>query len=111
MAPAQTASAVLPLRPNVWSNSRSEGTGVGSTPAHRPVAPRPAGGLCSFACIAESMVALVDEIRAARKEIVSDGYEMSVGELINLYRDNELKIDPAFQRLFRWDDTRKTRFV
>lgn len=56
-------------------------------------------------------MALVDEIRAARKEIVSDGYEMSVGELINLYKDDELKIDPAFQRLFRWDDTRKTRFI
>src|SRR5829696_2256631 len=32
--------------------------------------------------IVESKVALADEIRVARKEIVSDGYEMSVGELI-----------------------------
>lgn len=56
-------------------------------------------------------MALADEIKAARKEIIADGYEMSIGELINLYKDNELKIDPAFQRLFRWDDTRKTRFV
>ena len=54
---------------------------------------------------------LADEIKAARKEIVADGYEMSIGELINLYRDEELTIDPAFQRLFRWDDTRKTRFI
>ena len=36
---------------------------------------------------------------------------MSLGELINLYRNDELKIDPVFQRLFRWDDERKTRFV
>jgi hypothetical protein len=54
---------------------------------------------------------LLEEIAIARKEIVSDGYDMSVGELINLYRDGELKIDPAFQRLFRWDSTRKTRFI
>jgi uncharacterized protein with ParB-like and HNH nuclease domain len=36
---------------------------------------------------------------------------MSVGEIMNLYRDREIKIDPSFQRLFRWDATRKTRFI
>lgn len=36
---------------------------------------------------------------------------MSVGEVINLYKDGELKIDPVFQRLFRWEDERKTRFI
>ena len=56
-------------------------------------------------------MALLDEIQAARKKVVTDGYEMSLGELINLYRDDELKIDPVFQRLFRWDDERKTRFI
>ena len=54
---------------------------------------------------------LLDEVQAARKKVVTDGYEMSLGELINLYRDDELKIDPVFQRLFRWDDERKTRFI
>lgn len=54
---------------------------------------------------------LNDEVQAARKKVVTDGYEMSLGELINLYRDNELKIDPVFQRLFRWEDERKTRFI
>jgi hypothetical protein len=56
-------------------------------------------------------MSLEEEVTAARTEIVSDGYEMSVGEIMNLYRDRELKIDPAFQRLFRWDETRKTRFI
>lgn len=56
-------------------------------------------------------MALLDEVQAARKKVVTDGYDMSLGELINLYRDDELKIDPIFQRLFRWDDERKTRFV
>ncbi len=54
---------------------------------------------------------LLDEVHAARKKVVTDGYEMSLGELINLYRNDELKIDPVFQRLFRWDDERKTRFI
>jgi hypothetical protein len=56
-------------------------------------------------------MALTDEIQAARKKVVTDGYEMSLGEIINLYKDGELVIDPVFQRLYRWDDERKTRFV
>jgi uncharacterized protein DUF262 len=56
-------------------------------------------------------MALLEEVRVARKKVVTDGYEMSLGELINLYRDDELKIDPVFQRLFRWEDERKTRFI
>lgn len=56
-------------------------------------------------------MSLENEIVKARKKIVSDGYDMSFGEVINLYRDDELKINPEFQRLFRWDNTRKTRFI
>lgn len=54
---------------------------------------------------------LEKEISNARKEIISDGYDMSVGEVMNLYRDSELIINPAFQRLFRWDESQKTRFI
>lgn len=56
-------------------------------------------------------MSLEKEIQKARKEIVSDGYDMSLGEVMNLYRDGELKVNPEFQRLFRWDITRKTRFI
>lgn len=56
-------------------------------------------------------MSLDDQIAAAQKEIISDGYDMSVGEVMNLYKDKELKINPEFQRLFRWDQTQKTRFV
>lgn len=56
-------------------------------------------------------MALDDEIQSGRKEIVADGYDMSFGEVMNLYRDGELKIDPAFQRLFRWEPSQKTHFI
>lgn len=56
-------------------------------------------------------MALLEELEQARTEIVSDGYEMSIGELMNLYRDDELTINPEYQRLFRWDETAKTRFI
>lgn len=54
---------------------------------------------------------LQDEVLKARQKVVTDGYEMSLGEIINLYKAGELVIDPVFQRLFRWDDQRKTRFI
>jgi len=54
---------------------------------------------------------LEHEIAQSRQEINTDGYEMSIGEIINLYRDEEIIINPEFQRLFRWDSTRKTRFI
>ena len=54
---------------------------------------------------------LTEEIEKARTKVITDGYEMSIGEVINLYREKELLIDPVFQRLFRWDDARKTRFI
>jgi len=60
--------------------------------------------------IKENMT-LETEIATASKDITKDGYDMSLGELINLYRDEELIIDPEFQRFFRWDITRKTRFI
>lgn len=59
----------------------------------------------------ENNVTLAEEIQVARKKVVTDGYDMSLGEVLNLYRDDELIIDPVFQRLFRWDDERKTRFI
>ena len=54
---------------------------------------------------------LEQEIDAARRRVVSDGYDMSVGELISLYKEDELIINPTYQRYFRWDDSQKTRFI
>lgn len=54
---------------------------------------------------------LQDEIEDAAADIHTDAYAMSVGEIINLYRDDELVIRPAFQRLFRWSTYQKSRFI
>lgn len=54
---------------------------------------------------------LDQQIAEARKEIAPDGYDMSVGEILNLYRDDELIIHPDYQRLFRWNEIQKTRFI
>ena len=51
------------------------------------------------------------QIETARRQIVSDGYDMSVGELISLYKGKELIINPSYQRLFRWKESQKTKFI
>jgi hypothetical protein len=45
------------------------------------------------------------------KEISTESYGMSVGELLSLYRDGELNIHPEFQRFFRWSDAQKSRLI
>ena len=54
---------------------------------------------------------LDQEIKARRAEVRTDGYPMSIGELINLYRDDELDIHPEFQRWFRWSQEQKSRLI
>ena len=56
-------------------------------------------------------MSLDQEIAHRRTEIHSDGYPMSIGELINLYRDGELDIHPEFQRFYRWSDEQKSRLI
>jgi hypothetical protein len=56
-------------------------------------------------------MSLDKEIEIARQQIVKDGYDMSIGELMNLYKDNELIIKPEFQRYFRWEELQKTQFI
>ena len=52
-----------------------------------------------------------DEIQKYRQEIKSERMDMSFGEIINMYKDNEIIISPEYQRAFRWDEQRQTDFI
>lgn len=54
---------------------------------------------------------LSSEIEASRKEVKTDSFFMSIGEVINLYKDGDIKLNPAYQRLFRWNDLHKSSFI
>lgn len=54
---------------------------------------------------------LREEIEQKKKEISTDGYPMSIGELISLYKEDELDIHPEFQRFFRWSQLQKTKLI
>lgn len=54
---------------------------------------------------------LEDQILSGRNSLSADRLDMSFGELMNMYSNDELVIDPEFQRLFRWDLEQRTRFI
>lgn len=56
-------------------------------------------------------MSLQDEISAKASQIYRESYQMSIGELINLYKDEELDIHPEFQRVFRWTEYQKTKLI
>ena len=56
-------------------------------------------------------MSLQDEIDETAKVIYSDSYQMSIGEIISLYKDDELDIHPEFQRVFRWTESQKSKLI
>lgn len=56
-------------------------------------------------------MSLQDQISTRSREIHTDGYGMSIGEVISMYRDNDIDIHPEFQRIFRWHMGQKSRLI
>lgn len=56
-------------------------------------------------------MSLQKEINERSSKIFRDSYQMSIGELINIYKDEEMDIHPEFQRVFRWSEFQKTRLI
>ena len=54
---------------------------------------------------------LENQVLKRSKEISTDAYSMSVGEIISLYKEKELDIHPEFQRFFRWTSRQKSNFI
>lgn len=51
------------------------------------------------------------EIEKASLRVSTDDFQMSIGEIANLYRDGDIIINPNFQRFFRWDIGRKSKLI
>lgn len=54
---------------------------------------------------------LEKEITDARNNLTTDRLDMSFGEIMSMYERGELIITPEFQRLFRWKEDQRTRFI
>ena len=56
-------------------------------------------------------MSLQEEIETKSKEILTDSYSISVGEVISMYNDGDIDIHPEFQRFFRWTSPQKTKLI
>lgn len=54
---------------------------------------------------------LSEEIEAAQRQVRTDAYQMSIGEIVSMYEAEEIIIDPEFQRLFRWNIGQKSKLI
>lgn len=54
---------------------------------------------------------LSEEIDNAQRLVRTDAYQMSIGEIVSMYDDHEIIIDPEFQRLFRWNIGQKSKLI
>lgn len=54
---------------------------------------------------------LAEEIAARGREIKTDGYPMSIGELRSVYERGDIQIHPTFQRYFRWTRQQKSNLI
>jgi hypothetical protein len=51
------------------------------------------------------------EIDASQRLVRADAYQLSIGEVVNMYDNEEIVIDPEFQRLFRWSNSQKSKLI
>lgn len=56
-------------------------------------------------------IPLKTEIDDARKVVKTDKLQLSLGEIVTMYKSDELNIRPEFQRLFRWSPEKKSNLI
>ncbi len=54
---------------------------------------------------------LMIAIDSSRNTLQTDKLDMSFGEIMNMYENEEIIINPDFQRFYRWSSYQKTRFI
>jgi hypothetical protein len=54
---------------------------------------------------------ILAEIDQYRQEIATDTYTTTWREIIGQFKDKDLKIDPEYQRLFRWNNDQQTQYI
>ncbi len=56
-------------------------------------------------------MSLTEEIRDNAKKVHTTAMKMSISEIISMYREKEIVIQPEFQKLFRWEKEQKSSFI
>ncbi len=59
----------------------------------------------------EKLRLLESEVLKQSNMLRTERLDVSFGELLSMYENKEIIINPEFQRYFRWDEEQKTRFI
>lgn len=54
---------------------------------------------------------LYNLIKICQEDYRTDSYNMSIGELMSMYKSEELVTNPLYQREFRWNQEQKSKFI
>jgi uncharacterized protein with ParB-like and HNH nuclease domain len=54
---------------------------------------------------------ILDDIAGTKNSLSTDRMDISFGEIMSMYEQDELIVDPEYQRLFRWSNEQQTRFI
>ncbi len=54
---------------------------------------------------------LVQTLDKVRKDVKTESYSMSIGELIGMYEKDEIILKPEYQRYFRWTHEQKSKLI
>lgn len=54
---------------------------------------------------------LISQVETQRHKVVVETYTPTWNELLDQYRNNDLQIDPVYQRAFRWTIEQQTRYI
>ena len=57
------------------------------------------------------MISLVKTVEAERRHVVTDTYTPTWNELLSNYKSGQVKIDPDYQRGFRWTAEQQTEYI
>jgi len=55
--------------------------------------------------------ALEGILDTARKDVKTESYPMSIGELVGMYEKDEIILRPEYQRYFRWTHEQKSKLI
>lgn len=59
----------------------------------------------------QEQLKLIYAIDTNKNSVRTRSLDLSFNELLDMYQSNELKINPEYQRLFRWSEGKQSRFV
>lgn len=56
-------------------------------------------------------MSVLDDVNLHRTELKTDSYTTTISDLLGTYKRGDLRIDPEYQRLFRWDLERQSEYI